>query len=88
MINMPAKLSSVTVVGLNVTPIEVEVDIDRKSIIHDVDIVGLGDTAVKESKKRVKSALRNSGFKFPQGKVVVNLAPADLKKKDRCWIFQ
>lgn len=81
MINMPAKLSSVTVVGLNVTPIEVEVDIDRKSIIHDVDIVGLGDTAVKESKKRVKSALRNSGFKFPQGKVVVNLAPADLKKE-------
>lgn len=78
---MPAKLSSITVVGLNVNLITVEVDIDRKSVIHDVDIVGLGDTAVKESKKRIKSALKNSGFDFPQGRIVVNLAPADLKKE-------
>ncbi|HEY8541531.1 MAG TPA: YifB family Mg chelatase-like AAA ATPase [Pseudothermotoga sp.] len=78
---MPAKLSSVTVVGLNVNLITVEVDIDRKSVIHDVDIVGLGDTAVKESKKRIKSALKNSGFDFPQGRIIVNLAPADLKKE-------
>jgi magnesium chelatase family protein len=78
---MPAKLSSATLVGLNVSLVEVEVDIDRKSVIHDVDIVGLGDTAVKESKKRIKSALKNSGFDFPHGKIVVNLAPADLKKE-------
>lgn len=78
---MPAKLSSVTVVGLNVNLITVEVDIDKKSVIHDVDIVGLGDTAVKESKKRIKSALKNSGFDFPQGRIIVNLAPADLKKE-------
>lgn len=78
---MPAKLSSVTVVGLNVNLITVEVDIDRKSVIHDVDIVGLGDTAVKESKKRIKSALKNSGFDFPQGRIIVNLAPADIKKE-------
>ncbi len=78
---MPAKLFSITVVGLNVNLITVEVDIDRKSVIHDVDIVGLGDTAVKESKKRIKSALKNSGFDFPQGRIVVNLAPADLKKE-------
>lgn len=78
---MPANLSSITVVGLNVNLITVEVDIDRKSVIHDVDIVGLGDTAVKESKKRIKSALKNSGFDFPQGRIVVNLAPADLKKE-------
>lgn len=78
---MPAKLLSATLVGLNVFPIEVEVDIDRKSVIHDVDIVGLGDTAVKESKKRIKSALKNSGFDFPHGRIVVNLAPADLKKE-------
>ncbi|MGJ8454339.1 YifB family Mg chelatase-like AAA ATPase [Pseudothermotoga sp. U03pept] len=78
---MPAKLNSVTVLGLDVNVITVEVDIDRKSVIHDVDIVGLGDTAVKESKKRIKSALKNSGFDFPQGRIVVNLAPADLKKE-------
>lgn len=78
---MPAKLLSATLVGLNVFPIEVEVDIDKKSVIHDVDIVGLGDTTVKESKKRIKSALKNSGFDFPHGRIVVNLAPADLKKE-------
>ncbi|MEJ5229339.1 MAG: YifB family Mg chelatase-like AAA ATPase [Pseudothermotoga sp.] len=78
---MPARLNSVTVLGLDVNVITVEVDIDRKSVIHDVDIVGLGDTAVKESKKRIKSALKNSGFDFPQGRIVVNLAPADLKKE-------
>lgn len=78
---MPAKLSSATLIGLNVFPVEVEVDIDRKSVIHDVDIVGLGDTAVKESKKRIKSALKNSGFDFPHGRIIVNLAPADLKKE-------
>ncbi|KAF2958839.1 magnesium chelatase [Thermotoga sp. Ku-13t] len=78
---MPARLLSATLVGLNVFSIEVEVDIDRKSVIHDVDIVGLGDTAVKESKKRIKSALKNSGFDFPHGRIVVNLAPADLKKE-------
>ncbi|MCD6103286.1 MAG: YifB family Mg chelatase-like AAA ATPase [Thermotogaceae bacterium] len=78
---MTSKLSSVTITGLNVTVIHVEVDIDRRSVIHDVDIVGLGDTAVKESKKRVKSALRNSGFSFPQGRVTVNLAPGDIRKE-------
>ncbi|AEH51914.1 YifB family Mg chelatase-like AAA ATPase [Pseudothermotoga thermarum] len=78
---MPSKTFSATVVGLNVTKVTVEVDIDKKSVIHDVDIVGLGDTAVKESKKRVKSALKNSGFSFPHGRIIVNLAPADVKKE-------
>ncbi len=45
-------------------------------------VVGLGDTAIQESRERVRSALKNSGFSFPSGsRITVNLAPADLKKK-------
>ncbi len=49
-----------TTIGLSVIPVTVEIDVDRKAVIYDIDIVGLGDTVVKESKKRVKSALKNS----------------------------
>ena len=76
-----AKINTVTTVGLNVQSVAVEVDIDRKAVIHDIDIVGLGDTVIKESKKRVKSSLKNSGFKLPQGRITVNLAPSDIKKE-------
>ncbi|AKI98328.1 YifB family Mg chelatase-like AAA ATPase [Kosmotoga pacifica] len=68
-------------IGLNAYRIVVEVDVDKKAVIHDVDIVGLGDTVVKESKKRVKSALKNSGFPFPRGRITINLAPSDIKKE-------
>lgn len=76
-----AGVSTVTTIGLNVLPVTVEVDVDRRAIIYDIDIVGLGDTVVKESKKRVKSALKNSGFGVPQGRITVNLAPSDVKKE-------
>jgi len=76
-----SKLKSCTIIGLNPHLIDVEVDHDKRSIIHDIDIVGLGDTAVKESKKRIKSAVRNSGYDLPTGKMVVNLAPGDLRKE-------
>ncbi len=66
--------------GLNVTIVEVESSIDRRSVIRGIDIVGMADTAVKESEKRVRSALKSRGFDFMKGRITVNLSPADLKK--------
>lgn len=68
--------------GLNGHVITVEVDISRASPAF--DIVGLPAVSVKESKERVQSAIRNSGYFFPIEKVTVNLAPADLKKDGSC----
>lgn len=65
--------------GLEAVPVKVEVDISRG--LPSFNLVGLPDTVVKESKERVRSALRNSGFSFPSNKIVVNLVPADLKKE-------
>lgn len=76
---MLAKLRSFGLNGLSGYPISVEVDVHGG--LPGFDIVGLADTAVKESKERVKLAIRNSGFEYPLGKVVVNLAPADTKKE-------
>lgn len=64
--------------GIAGFPIEVEVDI--RPGLPGFEIVGLPSTSVKESRARVRSAMRNSGFKFPAQKVVVNLAPADARK--------
>ncbi|MCD6550835.1 YifB family Mg chelatase-like AAA ATPase [Thermotoga sp.] len=76
-----SRLSSATLQGIEAMRIDVEVDFDNRSVFNDIDVVGLGDTAVKESRKRVKSAILNSGFSLPHGKFVVNLAPGDLKKE-------
>jgi magnesium chelatase family protein len=65
--------------GIEAKKILVEVDIS--SGLPGLSIVGLPDTAVTESKERVKAAIKNSGFAFPAQKVVVNLAPADLRKE-------
>ncbi|MDD4995115.1 MAG: YifB family Mg chelatase-like AAA ATPase [Patescibacteria group bacterium] len=75
---MSNKIYSMAVIGLESEPVEVEADTSQG--IHFL-IVGLPDTAVQESKERVRSAIKNSGFEFPRGKVVVNLAPADIKKQ-------
>lgn len=58
------------------------VDVEVKTITGQplIAIVGLGDTAVKEARERVEAAINDSKFKFPQKKVVINLAPSDLKK--------
>lgn len=64
--------------GINAYRVTVEVDISEN--FPGFDIVGLPDVAVKESRDRVRSAMRNSGFLFPVGKIVVNLAPGDIKK--------
>lgn len=76
---MLAKLLSYGLNGLNGYAVDVEVDLHNA--LPTFDIVGLADTAVKESKERVRSAIKNSGFKYPMMKIVVNLAPADTKKE-------
>ncbi|HIG30064.1 MAG TPA: ATP-binding protein [Verrucomicrobiales bacterium] len=76
---MIAQIHSAAVNGIQAYPIEVEVNAGwgDTSII----IVGLPDTAVKESRDRVTTALSNSGFKVPMGKTTINLAPADVRKE-------
>ena len=76
---MVAKVITSTVIGLDAYRIETEVDILNS--LPAVSIVGLPDTAVSEARERVKSAIKNSGYLFPNKKIVVNLAPADIKKE-------
>lgn len=76
---MFCKLNSYCLNGIDALPIEVEVDLH--SGLPGFDIVGLPDSAVKEAKERVKSAIQNSGFNFPICHITVNLAPADIKKE-------
>jgi len=79
---MPSKIFSAAIIGLDCLPIEVEVDMSPG--LHAFSIVGLPDAAVKESKERVSSAIKNSDASPPHHsnrRVTVNLAPADLKKE-------
>ncbi len=76
---MIAKIVCYALQGLEGVPVEVETDVSRG--IPAYEMVGLPDAAVKESRERVRSAIRNSGFSFPMGKITVNLAPADVKKE-------
>ena len=76
---MLAKVKSAAVVGLEGAVVEVEVDLS--SGLPSFTIVGLGDKAVQEARERVRSAIRNSYYKFPSRRITVNLAPADLKKE-------
>lgn len=75
---MLAKVYSCAVVGVDGVLVEVEVDVGNGQ--PGIVVVGLPDTAVQESKERVRAAIRNSGGRIPHGKVTINLAPADLKK--------
>jgi magnesium chelatase family protein len=75
------KTISASVYGIDAYPVEVEVDVGS-AFMKDFNVVGLPDNAVKESRERIKSALRNCGFEFPYGQgVTINLAPADLRKE-------
>ncbi|MFQ3578195.1 MAG: YifB family Mg chelatase-like AAA ATPase [Verrucomicrobiia bacterium] len=76
---MLAKVISAAVIGIEA--IEVEIEVNAGSGLAKIVIVGLPDTAVKESQDRVTTALHNSGYSWPQGKITINLAPADLKKE-------
>ncbi len=75
---MYTKLTSAGLFGMNAYLVDVEIDMMRG--MPTFDIVGLPDLAVKESKDRVKSAMKNCGYEVPVKKITVNLAPADLKK--------
>ncbi len=77
---MLVKVQSIAHIGLEAVLIDVEVSVAEKGL-PGFDIVGLADKAVAESKERVKAAILNSGIKFPNKKITVNLAPADLPKE-------
>jgi len=76
---MLAKLESSCVIGIDAYLVNVEVDIAKG--LPGFSIVGLPDPAIRESKDRIKAAIKNSGFKFPSKRITVNLAPADIKKE-------
>ncbi|HKT35659.1 MAG TPA: YifB family Mg chelatase-like AAA ATPase [Nitrospira sp.] len=76
---MLAKVRSVALVGVDAHLIDVEVDITGG--LPQFSVVGLPDATVRESRDRVRSALKNTGFHFPAKKITVNLAPADVKKE-------
>ncbi len=76
---MLALVKSYGLKGLDGFPVQAE--IDMHSGMPTYDIVGLADTAVKESKERIRSAVKNSGYSYPVASVVINLAPADIKKE-------
>ncbi len=75
---MLAKVKTAAVIGLEGQLVDVEVDISPG--LPSFTIVGLADAAVQEAKERVRAAIRNSGFTFPIKRIIVNLAPADIKK--------
>src|SRR5690606_12545063 len=74
-----AKTLSCAVIGLDVELVQVEVDIAYG--LERVTLVGLPDTAVRESSERVRAAITNSGLAFPSHRLTINLAPADLRKE-------
>lgn len=76
---MLAIVNSVVLVGLEGQSVRVEVDISNGLPL--CDIVGLPDASVKESRERVRAAIKNSGFDFPLRRIIVNLAPGDIKKE-------
>jgi len=77
---MIAKVFSFGLIGLEGYPIEIEADVS--SGLPAVSIVGLADATVKESRERVKAAIKNSGFFWPQERITINLAPSSVKKED------
>lgn len=75
---MFAKIASLGLFGLNAFPVDVEIDISRGN--PQFDIVGLPDAVVRESRERIRAALRSCSIDFPVASVMINLAPADTKK--------
>ncbi|MCK4738635.1 MAG: YifB family Mg chelatase-like AAA ATPase [Deltaproteobacteria bacterium] len=76
---MHARVQSCALLGIDAYPVDVEIDVAGG--LPTFATVGLPDSAVKESKDRVRSAIKNSGYYFPNGRVTVNLAPANIKKE-------
>jgi magnesium chelatase family protein len=78
-VSVIAKVNSCAICGIDAMVVEVEVDISFGLPVF--NMVGLAEIAVRESKERVRTAINNSGYTFPMDRVVVNLAPADIKKE-------
>ncbi|HOW56643.1 MAG TPA: YifB family Mg chelatase-like AAA ATPase [Smithellaceae bacterium] len=76
---MFVKVTGMSIVGMESYPVSVEVDISQG--LPQFSTVGLPDASVKESRDRIKAAIKNSGYSFPRSHVTVNLAPADVKKE-------
>ena len=76
---MLAKIRSMAVLGIDAYEITIEADISE--MLPSFTIVGLPDGAVRESRERVMSAIKNCGYEFPSRKVTINMAPADIKKE-------
>ncbi len=76
---MLSKVKACVLQGLEGCIVEVETDLS--SGLPGFNIVGLADTAIKEAKERVRSSIKNSGYRFPVSKITINLAPANLKKE-------
>jgi magnesium chelatase family protein len=76
---MISKVNSISLIGVDGFIVEIEVDVQNGMPVF--NMVGLPDTVVKESKERVRSAIKNSGFEFPVSRIIVNFAPADVKKE-------
>ncbi len=77
---MLARVQTAAVLGIDAFPVAIDVD-NRGGDTNKTWIVGLPDAAVKESDSRVRSAVRNSGFRYPRGVNTINLAPANMKKE-------
>ena len=80
---MLATVWSASLVGINAVKVGVEIDVSGG--MPGIVVVGLPDTAVQESKERVKAALKNSSYAFPLRRIVINLTPADLRKEGPCF---
>jgi len=76
---MFVKVISMSVIGMDSYPVSVEVDTSQG--LPQFATVGLPDASVKESRDRIKAAIKNSGYRFPRSHVTINLAPADIKKE-------
>ncbi len=76
---MLARVWSASIVGIDALKVGVEIDVSGG--LPGIVVVGLPDIAVQESKERVKAALKNAGYAFPMRKIVINLAPADVRKE-------
>jgi len=80
---MLARISSFGLCGLEAYPVAIETDISQG--LPNITVVGLPDNAVRESRERIRAAIKNSGFEFPAQRITINLAPADTKKQGPCY---
>ena len=80
---MLSKVFCFGILGLDAYPITIETDISPG--LPNIIMVGLPDNAVKESRERIRAAIKNSGFEFPVQKITINLSPADTKKQGPCY---